>query len=181
MSKKVLVITGSPRKGGNTDVLADTFIKGCQEAGNEILRFDAGRKNMIGCKNCNACYSKGEACVWGDDFNELAPMMLEADAIVFVTPLYWFTFPAQIKAAIDKIYALLIGQKEIKIRESMMIVCGETEATEVYQPIVDTYKTISNYCKWEDRGCMVVPAVYNVGDVNSTDWPSKAEEMGKQL
>ena len=56
-------------------------------------------KNIKGCKACKACYSKGAACVFDDDFNEIAPLMENADVIVMATPVYWYTFPAQLKAA----------------------------------------------------------------------------------
>ena len=127
MKKSILVLTGSPRIGGNSDLLADAFIKGANNAGHEVIKCEVGRKNIQGCKACDTCYSRGRPCSFDDDFNDIAPLIEKADVIVFVTPLYWFTFPAQLKAVIDKMYSFLIGKRNQKIKESLLLVCGETE------------------------------------------------------
>jgi len=75
MSRNILVLTGSPRKGGNSDLLADAFIKGAKAAGNRVDKYETGLKRIVGCKACDRCYSQGEACVFGDDFNALAPLL----------------------------------------------------------------------------------------------------------
>lgn len=110
MSKRILILTGSPRKGGNSDLMADAFAKGASEPGNIVVRFDTAHKHIQGCRACDNCFSKGKACVFNDDFNELASLMAESDAIVFCTPLYWYSFPTQMKAAIDKFYSFCIGK-----------------------------------------------------------------------
>ena len=99
MSRNILVLTGSPRKGGNSDLLADAFIKGAKAAGNRVDKYETGLKRIVGCKACDRCYSQGEACVFGDDFNALAPLMEQSDTLVLVTPMYWFTFPTPLKAS----------------------------------------------------------------------------------
>jgi hypothetical protein len=102
MVKKILVMTGSPRKGGNSDMLADAFIKGAESAGHEVTKFECAHKNIKPCIACDACYSQKGACVFNDDFNELAPLLEQSDVIVFAPPVYWFTFPAQMKGALIK-------------------------------------------------------------------------------
>jgi multimeric flavodoxin WrbA len=156
-------------------------MKGATEAGHEVIQCDAGRKNIMGCKACDTCYSKGKPCSFDDDFNSIAPLMEKADIIVFVTPLYWFTFPAQLKAAIDKMYSFIIGGKELKIKESMLLVCGEDADESVFNGIVNTYKRISCYQKWTDRGHLVVPGVLNKGDILSTEYLVIAEKMGHTI
>ena len=81
MSKKILVLTGSPRQGGNTDILAEAFIEGAQRAGNQVFRFDAGRKNVSGCVACETCFSSGHPCSYVDDFEEYAGYLKEADVL----------------------------------------------------------------------------------------------------
>ena len=102
MAKNILVLTGSPRNGGNTDQLADAFIAGAQWAGHTVTKYATADKNIKGCMDCKACFANGGVCVIPDDFPTLAPLMEQADMVVFATPLYWFSFPAQLKAAIDR-------------------------------------------------------------------------------
>lgn len=181
MEKSIIVLTGSPRAGGNSDLLADAFIKGASEAGHEVVKCEAGKKNIIGCKACDTCYSKGKPCSFDDDFNRIAPLIEKADMIVFVTPLYWFTFPAQLKAAIDKTYSFIIGGKELKIKESMLLVCGEDDDESAFDGIISTYKRIADYQKWTDRGRLIVPGVLNKGDILSTKYLAIAEKMGNNI
>lgn len=181
MSKNILVLTGSPRKGGNSDLLADAFIKGAKTAGHTVTKFEAGRKDIKGCTACDTCYSKGDACTLGDDFNELAPLMEKANMLVIATPMYWFTFPAQLKAALDKMYALLIGEREFGIKESVLLVCAETEDEKDFDGIIKTYQLIANYLKWRDVGTLVIPKVNAKGDILKTDALEKAEKMGSHI
>ncbi len=180
MKKSILVLTGSPRVGGNSDLLADAFKKGATEAGHEVIQCEVGKKNIMGCKACDTCYSKGKPCSFDDDFNSIAPLLEKTDMVVFVTPLYWFTFPAQLKAAIDKMYSFIIGGKKLKIKESMLLVCGEDEES-VFDGIINTYKRMVCYQKWTDRGHLIVPGVLNKGDVLSTEYLVLAEKMGRNI
>lgn len=181
MTKKILVLTGSPRKNGNSELFADAFIRGLESAGHEVTKFRSGNKKILGCTACNKCYSKGVACVFNDDFNELAPLAEEADMLVLATPLYWFTFPAQIKAAIDKLYALYVGKRPVKIKESVLLVCAETDDMQDFDGIVRSFDLINGYLQWSDRGQLLVPNVNKVGDIEKTDALLKAEELGKTI
>ena len=113
MSKKIVVITGSPRKNGNSFAMTDTFIKAAEAKGYVVTRFDAALKNVGGCHACETCYKTGKACSFDDDFNTIAPYIVEADVVVFTTPVYWYSFPAQIKGVIDKLYALCVAGKDV--------------------------------------------------------------------
>ncbi len=180
MSKKILVLTGSPRKDGNSELLAEAFIKGAETAGHKVTKFECGHKNIKPCIACNACYSKDGACVLGDDFNELAPLLEHSEMIVLVTPMYWFTFPAQLKAGLDKMYALLIGGHQSLIQESMLVVCGEGGESD-FEGLVKTYQMIARYQKWKESGILVAPAVLEKGDILKTDFLEKAEQMGRAV
>ena len=177
---KILVMTASPRKGGNSDLLADAYIKGAEAAGNEVTKFECGRKTIKPCVACNSCYSQEGACVFRDDFNELAPLLEHSDMIVFATPLYWFSFPAQIKAGIDKMHALLAGGRTCAIRKSLLIVCGECEDPSDFEGLIHTYRSIAHFLNWEDAGVLTVPAVSEKGDVLKTGFLETAERMGRE-
>lgn len=176
--KKILVLTGSPRKNGNSDMMAEAFIKGAEAAGNEILKVSTGNKDIKGCKACNTCFSHGKACSFQDDFNELAPRFEEADALVIATPIYYYSFPSELKAAIDKLYAYAISGRELKIKECLLLVCGETDKESDFEGIIKSYELIAAFEQWQDRGHVVATSVNNPGDIAKTGILADIEQLG---
>ena len=85
---KIVVLTGSPRKNGNSAYLAEQFIKGAEEKGHEVFRFDCAFKQVEPCRACNRCGMDGP-CIFNDDFQELRPHLIDADMVVFATPMYY--------------------------------------------------------------------------------------------
>lgn len=183
MKKKILVLTGSPRKNGNSARLADAFIKGAQSAGHEVMRFDAGRVDVHPCKACGACWSRGIPCTFSDGFDEFASVLESADALVFATPLYWFGFPAQLKAAIDKMNAYLKQScpRPLKIHESLLMVCAADDVPGLFDAVIANYRQIAAYMKWQDKGILTVPGVSEKGDIDAAGMLIKAEEFGKSF
>ena len=102
---KIVVLTGSPRKNGNSAYLAEQFIKGAEEKGHEVFRFDCAFKQVEPCRACNRCGMDGP-CIHNDDFQELSPHLIDADMVVFATPMYYFGVSAQMKRVIDRFYAI---------------------------------------------------------------------------
>lgn len=181
MTKNILVLTGSPRKGGNSDQLADAFINGARQAGHKVTKYTTANKNIKGCLDCKTCFSKGVACSIPDDFNELAPLVEQADMIVFATPLYWFSFPAQLKAAIDKLFSFMIGQKPLKIKGAALLVCAGDKNESVFDGIVASYGLIAGHMGWQDIGKILVPGLLAKDDILKTDSLKSAEELGKSI
>lgn len=97
--KKVLILSGSPRKGGNSDTLCDEFMKGAIEAGNEVEKIFVAGKNIGYCKACYACKDTG-VCVIKDDMAEVLQKMLDADVIVLSSPVYFYSISAQSTAVL---------------------------------------------------------------------------------
>ena len=93
---KITVLTGSPRRNGNSACLADEFIKGAEEKGHSVFRFDCAFSQVQPCRACNRCGMDGP-CVIDDDFKQLRPRLIEADMVVFATPMYYFGISAQMK------------------------------------------------------------------------------------
>lgn len=102
---KITVLTGSPRRNGNSTYLAEQFIKGAEEQGHEVFRFDCAFRQVEPCRACNRCGMDGP-CISNDDFQELRPHLIGADMVVFATPMYYFGFSAQMKRVIDRFYAI---------------------------------------------------------------------------
>lgn len=101
MSKKVLVITSSYRKGGNSDSLAEAFANGAREAGNEVEIISLADKTIGFCKGCLAC-GKTQKCVINDDAVEIAEKMKNAETIAFATPVYYYSVSGQLKTMLDR-------------------------------------------------------------------------------
>jgi multimeric flavodoxin WrbA len=181
MSKNILVLTGSPRKGGNTDKLADAFIAGARQAGHTTVTFATADKHIKGCIDCQTCFSKGSACSVPDDFANLAPLLEQADIVVFATPLYWFTFSVQLKAAIDKFYSFVIGKRPLKVKECMLLVCGGGTDLNTYDGIVKSYQLIADFLNWKDSGIVIVPGLHDKDDILKTDGLKRAETLGKNI
>ena len=181
MKKNILILTGSPRKDGNSELLADAFRAELEANGHVVTKYSAGKKKIQGCTACQKCYSKGDACVFNDDFNELAPLVENADMLVLATPLYWFSFPAQIKAAIDKMYASYVAKREVKIKETALLVCAETDDRTDFDGIVRSYELICNYLKWENRGILLVSDVDKAGDILKTNALQDARAMAGEI
>lgn len=181
MSKKIVVITGSPRKNGNSFAMTDAFIKRAEAKGHTITRFDAAYKQVGGCRACETCYSKGKACSFDDDFNEIAPAILDADTIVFTMPVYWYSIPAQIKGVIDRIFSFVIGGKDISGKECALIACCEEDDISVMDGVSIPIKKMCALNKWNMIGEVLIPGVFKVGDIDNTDGCKKAMELADKI
>lgn len=181
MSKNILVLTGSPRKDGNSDKLADAFIAGARQVGHTTVKYTTADKKIKGCIDCQTCFQNGTACSVPDDFNELAPLLEQADMVVFATPLYSFSFPSQLKAAIDKFYSYLISKRTLKVKECALLVSGGAKDETKFEGIVKSYKLIAEFLNWKDSGVIIVPGLHDKDDILKTDGLKRAEALGKNI
>lgn len=181
MSKKIVVITGSPRKNGNSFAMTNAFIKAAEAKGHTVTRFDAAFKKVGGCHACETCYSTGKACSFDDDFNVVAPAILEADVIVFTMPVYWYSIPAQIKGVIDRIYSLVVGGKDISGKECALITCCEGDDMTVMDGVRIPMERMCALNKWKMVGEVLVPGVLNAGDIDKTDGCQKAAALADAI
>ena len=175
---KVLVITGSPRKNGNSATLADHFIKGAKEAGHEVVRFDAAFKKVHPCIACNSCGMNGP-CVFKDDFELVRKHIVGADCVVFATPMYYFGISAQLKTVIDRFYAIN-GSIHVPKKAVLLMTYANTAASEAV-PIKSHYEVLLKYLGWTDAGQVIAPGVWPVGAIRHTDFPEQAYRLGKSI
>lgn len=101
MSKTVLILSTSPRKGGNSDTLAEEFARGAREAGHQVEKIELYNKAIGFCRGCLAC-QKTRRCVIHDDADMVAQKMLTADVLVFATPIYFYEMCGQMKTLLDR-------------------------------------------------------------------------------
>ena len=177
MGKKIVVITGSPRKNGNSFAMTDAFIQAAEARGHTITRFDAAMKKVGGCRACETCFKTGKACSFDDDFNTIAPAILEADAVVFTMPVYWYSIPAQIKGVIDRLFSFVVGGKDISGKECAVIACCEEDDLSVMDGVRVPLERSAALMKWKMVGEVLVPGVLNAGDISKIDGCEQAAAL----
>ena len=181
MTKNIVVITGSPRKNGNSFAMTDAFSQAAEAKGHTVTRFDAASMHVSGCRACETCYKTGKACSFDDDFNTIAPAILEADAVVFSMPVYWYSIPAQIKAVIDKLYAFCVAGKDIAGKACALIACCEEDDMAVLDGVRIPLERSAALVKWHMAGEVLVPGVLNTGDIAKTDGVQQAAALADKI
>ena len=181
MSKKIVVITGSSRKNGNSFAMTEAFIKAAEAKGHSVTRFDAAMKNVGGCHACETCFKTGKACSFDDDFNTIAPAILEADAVVFTTPVYWYSIPAQLKGVIDKLFSFCVAGKDIEGKECALIACCEENDLSVMDGVRIAVGRSAALRKWNMVGEVLIPGVLNAGDIEKTDGCKQAAALAEKI
>lgn len=113
MNKNVLVISTTLRKGGNSDILAESFIKGAEEAKNNVEKISLIDKKLDYCKGCLSC-QKTERCIINDDANEIIEKIKNSDVVVFSTPIYFYEMAGQMKTLLDRTNPLYPSEYKFK-------------------------------------------------------------------
>jgi len=178
--KKIVVLTGSPRKKGNSFAMTKAFIQAAEAKGHIVTRFDTAQMSVGGCTVCNACYKNDIACIHKDDFNIIAPALVEADVVVFTMPLYWFSFPGKLKNVIDKFYSHAVGGKNSH-KEVALITCGEMNDSAIFDGLRIQFEHIAAYLKWEIIDMITISGVSQEGDIHKTDGCQKAIALAELL
>ena len=176
---KIVVLTGSPRRNGNTNYLADRFIAGAQEKGHSVFRFDCAAHKVNGCMACNRCGMDGD-CVLKDDFSIVRPHLLEADMVVFVTPMFYFGFSAQIKSVIDRFYAIN-GRIKGAPKKTAFLMAYANSAHKDAEAMRVHYSTLADYLGWRDMGSVIAPGVWTAGSIRNTTYGEEAYRLGRSL
>lgn len=161
--------------------MTEAFIKAAEAKGHTVTRFDAAMKNLGGCHACETCYKTGKACSFDDDFNTLAPAILEADAVVFTMPVYWYSIPAQIKCVIDRLFSFVVGGKDISGKNCALITCCEEDDMSVMDGVRVPIERSAALMKWHMVGEVLIPGVLNPGDINKTDGCNQAAELADKI
>lgn len=178
---KITVITGSPRRDGNSFAMTDAFIREAEQRGHEVRRFDAAFMNVGGCHACMTCYRTGRACSFDDDFNRMAPAILEADAVVFTMPVYWYSIPAQVKGVIDRLFAFVVGGRPVAGKKCGLIVCCEEHDMTVLDGVRIPMERTARLLQWKMAGEVLIPGVLNVGEIHHTDGCRQAAALVEKL
>ena len=187
---KVLGIFGSPRRGGNTDLLLQEVLKGAQEEGAQVERLYLSNYTITPCKECHGCDHTGN-CVVLDDMQKIYPKLLEADVIFFASPIFFYGVTAWAKALIDRSQALWSRKyllkdpslgKEGRKRKGFFISVGATKGQRVFDGAILTVKYFFDVLSAEYVGELLFRGVEAKGDIlKHPEALQQAYEMGRKL
>jgi multimeric flavodoxin WrbA len=178
MSKKVLVFSSSPRKGGNSDVLCDEFVKGAREAGHEAEKIFLKDRKINYCTGCGACFG-GKPCSQKDDMAGILEEMIAADAIAMASPVYFYTMDAQMKTLIDRCCA---RYTEITDKDFYFIVTAADSSKPAMERTIEGFRGFT-YCLdgAKEKGIVYGTGAWKVGEIQGKPSMKQAFEMGKKV
>ena len=179
VSKKVLVLSGSPRKGGNSDTLCNEFIKGAQEAGHNVEKINIAEKKIEYCNACYYCQRSGGFCPKKDDMVIILDKIISSDVIVMASPVYFYSINAQMKALIDRCVAKWLG---IKDKEFYYIMSAAEDSPTVTDCALECFRGFASCLDGsKEMGVISAIGVYESEDVRHTIFMEQAYEMGKRV
>lgn len=183
MSKRVLVFKGSPREHGNSSTLADRAVDGAKAAGAEVEVFSLRTMNIKPCDACDTCHETG-VCVLKDDMQILYPKLIQADAIVIASPIYWFTMNAQTKLFVDRWYGLETPQgNPLKGKQfGILLTYGDTDPySSGAINAIRTFQDMLRYIGASIRG-IVYGTANDIGDIQKQpELMERAYKLGEKL
>jgi multimeric flavodoxin WrbA len=185
MSKKVVVLLGSPRKKGNSAALAEQISAGAESAGADVTSFYLHEMDIGPCRACEGCQRSGaEGCVVQDDMQQIYPHLRAADAIVIASPIYWFTVSAQTKLMMDRWYALQGQAGNVLKGKQFAIALSYGDSDPFDSGAVNALRTFQDGIRY--IGGEIVGAVYGTGsgagEIRSNeDLMDRAYALGQRL
>lgn len=179
MKKKILVISASPRRGGNSDLLCDQFMLGAKDAGHLAEKIYVQGKNIKFCLGCMDCQKNGGKCVQKDDMAEILPRMVQADVVVMATPIYFYSMNAQLKVLIDRCcpqYTRISNKKAYFLATSAD---GRKESMDA--AIAGFRGFLACLDSVEEAGIICATGVTDIGDIRGKPEMAIAYKMGKAV
>lgn len=178
MGKKVLILSGSPRKGGNSDLLCDEFMRGALEAGHTVEKIRVQEKKVGYCMACYACREQG-VCAIKDDMADIMQKMIECDVMVLASPVYFYSIDAQLKAVIDRSVCRWTEVKDKKMYYIMTAADDEKSAMDTTLACFRGYADCVEGAM--EKGVIYGLGVYEAGEVKTTNAMKEAYEMGQRV
>lgn len=176
--KKVVIISSTPRFGGNSEVLCRAFEKGALESGHEVVFINLREKKIHPCIGCWHCHN-GD-CVFDDDMKEIQKAMMEADVIVLGTPVYFYTMCGQLKVMIDRTTPFF---EQLKGKEFYYIMTADDEDKNNLEKTVESIRGWSLDCLEgsKEKGIIFATGITHLGDAKGSVFEQEAYEMGKRI
>jgi multimeric flavodoxin WrbA len=178
MSKKVLILSSSPRKRGNSNTLCDRFMEGAIEANHQVEKVVLAEKKINYCTGCYACQRTGR-CAQKDDMAPILDSMVAADVIVLATPVYFYTMCAQMKTVIDRTVA---RYTKINNKDFYFIATAADGNKAALEPTIEGFRAfISCLTRAKEKGVIYGAGAFEAGEILASRAMKQAYEMGKAL
>ncbi|HUI45205.1 MAG TPA: flavodoxin family protein [Nitrospirota bacterium] len=179
MAKKVLIVSASPRKGGNSDLLCDQFMQGAIEAENRVEKIFLRDKRINHCMACGACQGNGGKCVQKDDMAEVLDKMMAADVIVMATPVYFYNMNGQMKTLIDRTYS---RYTKISNKEMYFIMTAADGRQQAMERTLEGFRGFTSCLHGaREKGIIYGTGAWNIGDIKGSRAMTQAYEMGEKV
>ncbi len=179
MSKKVLILSGSPRKGGNSDLLCDEFMRGAVESGHQVEKLRVAAMDIHPCIACYHCRENDGQCAFKDDMAAVLQKMIDADVLVLASPVYFYSIDAQLKAVIDRTVARWL---EVRDKEFYYITTMADEEPASADTTLACFRGYADCVEGAvEKGVIVAGGVYEAGKVKDHPAMQEAYEMGKRV
>ena len=179
MKKKVLILSASPRKGGNSDTLCNQLMEGAQQAGHQVEKIFLKEKKINYCTGCGACYNRGNGCSQKDDMENMLNKMIDADIIVMATPVYFYTMNGQMKTFIDRTCS---RYTEINNKEFYFIVTAADDDKALMTRTIEEFRGFL-YCLEgaTEKGIIYGTGAWQVGDIKNKPVMEEAYKIGVNI
>ena len=176
---KILLLFGSPNHNGSSRILTDNFIQGAKEAGHSVSMLDIAHANIHPCTGCLHCGYEGP-CIQKDDMKQIRKQILDTDMIVFVSPLYYYGFSAQLKILIDRFCSFNTNIHQKHLKSALLSVAWNADNW-TFDALESHYKTLVRYLNLDDQGMILG---YGCGTPSMTlrsPFMEKAYQLGKSI
>lgn len=184
MSKKIVILNGSPRLNGNTKGLIEAFTKGTESQGHNVKCFDLQTMNIRGCLGCfGGGKDKASPCVQKDDMIKIYPEYAAADIVVLASPMYYWGFSGQLKCAFDRLFAVAECDKFYRNpkKDCIMLMASEGDSKSNAEPVINYYESLLKHMGWKDLGHIIAGGVMKIGDIKGHKALAEAEKLGASL
>lgn len=177
MTKKILILSSSPRRGGNSDTLCDEFMRGAMESGHHVEKIFLRDKTIHYCTGCSTCSLHHKPCPQKDDAAEIIEKMLKSDIIVMATPVYFYAISAQMKTLIDRCCGLYT---EMTDKTFYFIATAAEDDNSIMQRIADNFQGFLDCLDRPSvKGCIFAGGVWHPGEITGHPALAQAYEAGK--
>lgn len=175
----IVVLEGSPNKKGSSNMLAENFIRGAEENGHQVEVIDSARVKVSPCTGCVTCGYNGP-CAQRDDMEQIKSAILDADMVVFVTPLYYYGMSAQLKTLIDR-FCAFNGSIQRKHMKSALLTVAWNNDDWTFDALEAHYHTLVKYLNFQDQGMVLGRGCGTPSMTQNSSYPEKAYKLGKSI